>query len=124
MRALRSLEFEGLVRAVAWESDHQVVRHGRSGRILTKAPQRGYLERRFGTTGCAVHRADLLDVLAAGLPAGTVQLGARCVSVQTTAAGASARFADGAQVEAHRGPTVWLARARDGCSPGSGGRAF
>ena len=100
MKALRSLDLEGQVRAVAWESDYQVVRDGRSGRILTKTPQRGYLERRYGATGCTVHRADLLDVLAAGLPAGTVHLGARCVSVQANAEGASARFADGAEIEA------------------------
>ena len=49
---------------------------------------------------CSVHRADLLDVLATGLAAGTVQLGARCVCVQATADGASARFADGAEIEA------------------------
>ena len=100
MKALRSLDVEGPVRAVAWESDYQVVRDGRSGRMLTKTAQRGYLERRFGATGCTVHRADLLDVLTAGLPTGTVQLGARCVSVQANADGASARLADGAEIEA------------------------
>src|ERR671924_189690 len=97
MKALRSLDREGQVRAVAWESDYQVVRDGRSGRILTKTPQRGYLERRFGATRGNVHRADLLD----GLPAGTVHLGARCVSIQANAAGASTRFADGTEIEAH-----------------------
>jgi salicylate hydroxylase len=97
---LRSLDLEGPVRAVAWESNYQVVRDGCSGRILTRTPQRGYLERRFGATGCTVHRADLLDVLAAGLPADTVQLGARCVSVHAEADGASARFADGTEIEA------------------------
>ena len=100
MNALRALDVEGPVRAVAWESDYQVVRDGCSGRILTRTPQRGYLERRFGATGCTVHRADLLDMLAAGLPARTVQLGARCVSVETNADGARARFADGTDIEA------------------------
>jgi salicylate hydroxylase len=100
MKALRSLDLESQVRAVAWESAYQVVRDGRSGRILTKTPQGGYLERRFGAAGCTVHRADLLDVLAAALPAGTVQLGARCLSVQANEDGASARFTDGTEIEA------------------------
>ena len=86
MKALRSLDLEAPVRAVAWESEYQVVRDGRSGRVLTRTPQRGYLERRFGAGGCTVHRADLLDVLAAAVPAESVQLGARCVSVQADAA--------------------------------------
>lgn len=100
MKALRALDLESPVRSLAWESEYQVVRHWRSGRIVTKTPQRGYLDRRFGATGCTVHRADLLDVLAAALPVGTVQLGARCVSVQSNAHGASARFTDGSEVEA------------------------
>ena len=100
MKALRSLDLEAPVRAVGWESEYHVVRDGRTGRVLTRTPQRGYLERRFGASGCTVHRADLLDILAAAVPAGSVQLGARCVSVQANAAGASARFADGTGIEA------------------------
>jgi len=56
MKALRSLDLEASVRAVAWESEYQVVRDGRTGRILTGTPQRGYLEQRFGAAGCTVHR--------------------------------------------------------------------
>jgi salicylate hydroxylase len=100
MKALRSLDLEHPVRAVAWESKFEVVRDGRSGRVLTRTPQRGYLERRFGATGCTVHRADLLDVLAAAVPAESIELGARCVSVHTDEHGASARFADGTEIEA------------------------
>src|SRR5215472_2182500 len=80
--------------------EYQVVRDGRSGRVLTRTPQRGYLERRFGATGCTVHRADLLDVLAACVPAESIKLGARCISVEANAQGASARFADGTEIEA------------------------
>jgi 2-polyprenyl-6-methoxyphenol hydroxylase-like FAD-dependent oxidoreductase len=100
MKALRSLDLEASVRAVAWESEYQLVRDGRSGRVLTKTLQRGYLEQRFGAAGCTVHRADLLDVLAAAVPAASVRLGARCVSVDTDAEGARARFADGTEIEA------------------------
>jgi salicylate hydroxylase len=100
MKALRWLDLEDAVRAVGWESEYQIVRDGRSGRVLTRTSQGGYLERRFGATGCTVHRADLLDVLAAAVPAESVKLGARCVSVQATADEASAGFANGTEIEA------------------------
>jgi salicylate hydroxylase len=76
MKALRSLDLENSVRAVAWESEYQVVRDGRTGRVLARTPQRGYLERRFGASGCTVHRADLLDVLTASVPSESIELGA------------------------------------------------
>src|SRR5437763_15332391 len=81
MKALRSLDLEQAVRNVAWESENQLLRNWRTGRVISKSPRRAYLLERFGATGCSVHRADLLDVLAAALPAETVTLGARCVSV-------------------------------------------
>src|ERR1700682_5159934 len=83
MKALRSLDLEGPARAVAWESEYQLLRNWRSGRIISKTPRRGYLSQRYGATGCTAHRADLLDVLAAALPREIVTLGARCVSVET-----------------------------------------
>src|SRR6195256_2041766 len=62
MKGLRSLDLEGPVRAVAWESEYQLLRNWRSGRIISKTPRRGYLSQRYGATGCTAHRADLLDV--------------------------------------------------------------
>src|SRR5262245_36744026 len=100
MKALRSLDLEGAVRAVAWESENQLLRNWRSGRIISRTPRRGYLMDRFGATGCTVHRADLLDVLAAALPREIVTLGARCVSVEYDDQVACARFSDGTSVEA------------------------
>jgi salicylate hydroxylase len=100
MKALRSLDLEGPVRAVAWESEYQLLRNWRSGRIISKTPRRGYLSQRYGATGCTAHRADLLDVLAAGLPRDLVTLGARCVGVETDANVATARFTDGTEIEA------------------------
>jgi len=96
MKALRSLDLEGPVRAVAWESAYQLLRNWRSGRIISKTPRTA----RFGATGCSVHRADLLDVLAAGLPKDTVKLGARCVGAESDGKVASAQFKDGTQIEA------------------------
>jgi len=100
MKALRSLDLEAPVRAVAWESEYQLLRNWRSGRIISKTPRRGYLAERFGATGCSAHRADLLDVLAAALPLAAVKLGARCVGVSSHGDVASARFTDGTEIEA------------------------
>jgi salicylate hydroxylase len=100
MKALRSLDLEEAVRAVAWESEFQLLRNWRSGRVISKTPRRGFLSARFGATGCSAHRADLLDVLSAALPKDIVKLGARCVGVETGENGASARFTDGTEIEA------------------------
>src|SRR5205823_8347518 len=64
MKALRSLDLEQAVRDVAWESENQLLRNWRTGRIISKTRR----TTRFGATGCTAHRADLLDVLSAALP--------------------------------------------------------
>jgi 2-polyprenyl-6-methoxyphenol hydroxylase-like FAD-dependent oxidoreductase len=76
MKALRSLGPERSARVVAWESENQLLRNWRSGRIISRTPRRGYLLSRFGATGSTAHRADLLDVLAAHSPNGIVNLSA------------------------------------------------
>jgi salicylate hydroxylase len=99
MKALRSLDLEAPVRAIAWEPEFDVLRNWRTGRPISTAARAAQAER-YGAAGCAAHRADLLNVLAAAVPADLVTLGARCVSVQTGMAAASARFRDGADIEA------------------------
>src|SRR6266480_2788240 len=76
MKALRSLDLEDAVRAVAWESEFQLLRNWHTGRIISKTPRTA----RFGATGCTAHRADLLDVLSGSLPKDVVKLAARCES--------------------------------------------
>jgi len=100
MKALRALDLEQPVRDVAWESDYQLLRNWRTGRVISRTPRGGYLLERFKATGCTVHRADLLDVLAAAIPVGVVQMGARCSGVELHERAACARFTDGSEVEA------------------------
>ncbi len=100
MKALRALGLEESVRAVGWEADYSLLRNWRTGRIISRTPRRGYFVERFGATGCTVHRADLLDVLATAIPRDMIHLGARCVSASSDGQVASARFADGTQIEA------------------------
>ncbi|HVC84951.1 MAG TPA: FAD-dependent monooxygenase [Solirubrobacteraceae bacterium] len=99
MKALRSLELESAVREVAWEPAYDVLRNWRTGRVISKAAREGQAER-YGASGCAAHRADLLNVLAAAVPAEIVTLGARCVAVETSGDVACARFDDGGEIEA------------------------
>jgi salicylate hydroxylase len=98
MKALRALDLEDKVRAVAWESKYQILRNWKSGRIISKTPRD--LMNRYGATGCSAHRADLLDVLGADLPKQSIHLGARCVGVETNEDSAVARFRDGSSYEA------------------------
>src|SRR3954469_12222231 len=65
MKALRSLDLEEPVRAVGFESEAGLLRNWKSGRVITRTPRS---DQRYGANGCTVHRADLLDALATGLP--------------------------------------------------------
>lgn len=99
MKALRSLGLETSVRAIGFESDYQLLRNWRTGRVISKTARREAAER-YGAAGCSVHRADLLDVLARALPADLVTLGARCDGVRTDGDVAVAHFTDGTEEEA------------------------
>jgi len=99
MKALRALGLEDAVRAVAGRTRRQLLRSWRSGRVIS-AVERDQQAQRFGAAAANVHRADLLDVLAAAVPSGAVTLGARCAAVATDAGVARARFVDGSEIEA------------------------
>jgi salicylate hydroxylase len=99
MRVLRAIGVEDGVRKVAGRSEWAVTRNGVTGRVISKT-SRGQQAARQGIEGATVHRADLLDVLAAAVPAGVVSLGQRCVSVDADGEVAVARFADRSSVEA------------------------
>ena len=99
MKALRSLDLEDAVRAVAGRSDGQMLCNWKTGRVISQMDPAAQAEH-FGAAACTVHRADLLDVLAASLPEGIVTLGARCVGVEPDGDIARAQFEDGAEIEA------------------------
>jgi salicylate hydroxylase len=99
MKVLRALGLEEPVRAIAGRSQWHMTRNGRTGRVISKTSH-GEQADRFGTAGATVHRADLLDVLAAAVPGGIVTLGARCRGVEPDGEVAVARFDDGSEIEA------------------------
>jgi salicylate hydroxylase len=100
--AMRVLQFIGVadaVRKIAGKTDYAVTRDGITGRIISRTSRARQVEL-LGIEPATVHRADLLDVLAAALPEGIASLSKRCVSVESGEASAVARFADGSEVEA------------------------
>jgi salicylate hydroxylase len=100
LKAFRALDLEAEVAAIGFESDYQVIRSWHSGRIISKQPRKGDFTTRYGAAHLTLHRADLLNVLGRALPERVVQLGARCVAVESTPRSARARFADGSEIEA------------------------
>ncbi len=99
MRVLRMIGVEDAVRRIAGRFDYSVTRNGSTGRVISKV-SRSQQAATFGLTGATVHRADLLDVIAAALPSGSVTLGARCTNVTSDDRVAVAHFEDGSEVEA------------------------
>jgi salicylate hydroxylase len=99
MKVLRALGVEDGVRRVGGQAQWQVMRNWKTGRVIGRT-SRAQQVASFGVPGATAHRADLLDVLAAALPAGLVTLGRRCTRVWSDGAVAAARFADGHEIEA------------------------
>src|SRR5689334_25112410 len=99
MRVLRFIGVEDAVRKVAGKTDYAVTRDGITGRVISKTSRARFVELQ-GIEPATVHRADLLDVLAAALPDGIASLAKRCVSVESTGSSAVAKFADGTEAEA------------------------
>jgi 2-polyprenyl-6-methoxyphenol hydroxylase-like FAD-dependent oxidoreductase len=99
MRVLRFIGVEDAVRKVAGRSEYAVTRDGITGRLISKTSRARFAEIQ-GIEPATVHRADLLDVLAAALPDRLVTLGKRCASVDGGGDTAVARFADGTEAEA------------------------
>ncbi|HEX4832856.1 MAG TPA: FAD-dependent monooxygenase [Trebonia sp.] len=75
---------------VGWE-----FRRWADGRVLSWEDLAGSCERMYGERTYSIHRADLLAVLAAAVPAGSVQLGRRCLGVAIDGDHAVLAFADG-----------------------------
>ncbi|HEX3715016.1 MAG TPA: FAD-dependent monooxygenase [Trebonia sp.] len=99
MRVLRFIGVEDAVRKVAGRTEFAVTRDGITGRVISRT-SRSRQAALHGIEPATVHRADLLDVLAAALPAGAVTLGRRCVSAGTEENAGVASFTDGSHVEA------------------------
>jgi len=99
MRVLKFIGVEEAARKLAGKTDYSVTRDGISGRIISRISRARQVELQ-GIEPSTMHRADLLDVLAAALPDGITSLSKRCTGVESGESSAVARFADGTEVEA------------------------
>ncbi len=75
---------------VGWE-----FRRWRDGQVISAENLSEACERLYGEHTYTMHRADLLTVIGAAVPDGTVRLGARCVGAEQDDDGARLTFADG-----------------------------
>jgi len=99
MRVLKFIGVEEAMRKLAGKTDFAATRDGISGRVISRTTRARQVALQ-GIEPATMHRADMLDVLAAALPDGTVTLGKRCTGVETAESSATARFADGTETEA------------------------
>ena len=100
VKAYRALGMVDEIAAIGFESEYQVIRSWRSGRIISKQRRKDVLRSRFGAPHYTLHRADLLQLLSRKVPQNSVSLDARCTEVHVSDRAAIARFADGSEVEA------------------------
>jgi salicylate hydroxylase len=75
-------------------------RRWQDGRTLQRAPLNPLCEQLYGAPHMTLHRADLLDIIAAGFPAEHVHLGHRLVGLRDRGDGTEARFDNGARITA------------------------
>jgi 2-polyprenyl-6-methoxyphenol hydroxylase-like FAD-dependent oxidoreductase len=101
VKVLREFGLENALRSRGFEPEATIGRDWMSGRTLFRTPLRdGSGIGLFGAPHIKIHRADLLDVLAATIPVGQIHLDSRCVGVSSSADRAVLTFADGRQEEA------------------------
>lgn len=97
---LRELGIEADLAAVATQPDGFDYRDLVSGRRLYFAPLGPEAARRYGAPMYNVHRADLIDILARGLPASAIRLGAKVAWIGQDADRAWVDLVGGERVEA------------------------
>ncbi len=99
VKALRALDLEKETQAIAAETDFLNIRSWKSGRYISRT-KRGDFRQKFGAPNLSVHRADLLEVLAAALKTTQFRFNARCVGVESNDRSATVQLADGSAIEA------------------------
>jgi 2-polyprenyl-6-methoxyphenol hydroxylase-like FAD-dependent oxidoreductase len=98
MRMLRTLDLAAAVEKHGAPIENYDYNSWRGRRLVRWSP--GEIGRRHGEPTVVIHRADLQSVLAAALPSGVLQLGARYVGHTEDADGVVVRLADGGELRA------------------------
>ena len=99
VKVLRALGLEAALRARGFESEAVVGRDWTTARSLYRLPMKD-IAARYGAPNIAVHRADLLDVLATSARLKCqIHLGTRCIAVSSSDRGALVTLSDGRREE-------------------------
>ncbi|OBJ83286.1 FAD-dependent monooxygenase [Mycobacterium sp. 1245852.3] len=93
--AMEPLQNRAVPLDVGWE-----FRRWDDGRVLSAENLAESCQRLYGERTYTVHRAHLADAIGAAVPAGTVRLGKRCVSLEASDTAPVLTFSDGTSVEA------------------------
>jgi salicylate hydroxylase len=99
-RVLADLDLLPAVARVGVRPDTFEFRRWDDGRVLSSTPLGDELERAYGAPYYHVHRGQLVEQLAAAVPADRLEFGRRCVGVRVRGDRAEVEFADGGRVEA------------------------
>jgi salicylate hydroxylase len=99
-RILHRLGLEGPMRRLGVRPHATAIRRWDDGRVLARQPLRDACERNFGAPYYHFHRADLLDLLSAALPAGVVHLDHRCVGLTQHRERVEVQFHNGVTADA------------------------
>ncbi len=96
-RMLRRLGVLAAVERVAVRPTTYEFRRWDDGRLLSSTPLGDSIEQTYGAPYLNAHRADLVSLLLAAVPADRVEVGRRCVGVTHRGEQAEVRFADGSR---------------------------
>jgi len=99
-RILQRLGLEQPMRRMGVRPRATVIRRWDDGRVLARQPLADACERDFGAPYYHFHRAELLDVLSAAVPAGVVHLDHRCVGLTQRGDHVEVHFHSGATADA------------------------
>lgn len=100
VKVLREFGLEDQLRRCAFQPTYHVFRDWKRGRALFRADIKAEYEKRFNAPHLSVHRADLHDILATGLPDSSMRFGARCKAVTQSERSAVVLLDNGDEVEA------------------------
>ena len=95
MRVYEALGLDTDIERFSFVPEAHVVIGGKTGTIIATTQMKGVYETQFGIGYHTMLRADLQHTLAARLPAGVLQFGKKCTSVESRADGVTLGFEDG-----------------------------
>jgi salicylate hydroxylase len=99
-RILRGLDLLPAIERIGVRPLTFEFRRWADGRVLSVTPLGAELERAYGAPYLHAHRGQLVEQLAAAVPADRLEFGRRCIGVRVRGEHAEVEFADGSRVEA------------------------